>query len=395
MKKRIVNTTPLVCYVWLLITGGCLLWYLLRVMLFLTAIASQQGIHSDPHTAIAALTQALRYDRNHPDYASGLAGALLQSAATLTSPAEAENRANRLHEAETWFQRAVMLDPANPWNYYELGRIGQFRGECRQQEPGQFEECSTARYFLAALKQAPQKLFLRRYVGRWFYYFDQEFTFEAIRPLLAQHQTSISEEPATNLELAEFLYDLHLDYQSDQYYAQAQQTPFSLCSDSQDHLWLQRSPEALELSYDDGSGEWRTYLASEQTRIHKLFCLPLNIEPYKSVAVKLLMNNGGSANFDAYLYLDEHLIYHYNQGVPRQAKWYEIPFDPALLHGKSQINLYIRVTGASRSGNFLQLWGDQDTPNHNSSFNFHNIEDLSPDHGIQRGEYLIRLVFKK
>ena len=395
MKKRVMTLTPVVFYGGLLVIGGCLLWYLGRVTLSLAAFASQQGMHSDPHTAIEAFTQALQYDRNHPDYVSGLAGSLLQSAAMLTSLTDSENRADRLDEAETWFQRAVMLDPAKPWNYYELGRIGQYRGECWQKEREGGKQCSTARYFLAALKQAPQRLFLQRHVGRWFYLYDQEFTFQTIRPMIAQDHAAATEEPPNGVELAEFLYDLHLDYQSDQYYANAQQISSFSCSPDQNHYWLKRNSEIIELGNDDGSGEWRTYLASDHARIHKLFCLPPTLESYSSAALKLIMNNGESANFSAYFYLDDSLIKQYDQTVPRQAKWYEIPFDPDLLRGKSQVNVYIRVTGASRSGNFLQLWGDQDTPNHTSSFNFHNTDDLSPDQGIQNGEYLIRLVFKK
>lgn len=391
MKKRIMTLPPVVLYGCLLVIGVCLLWYLARVAFFLTAFAYQQGSHNDPRAAIEAFTQALEHDPNHPDYASGLAGAFLESAAKITSAADAEKKLSELRNAETWLQRAVMLDPANPWNYYQLGRIGIFRGECRQGEKGTPDECSTARYFLAALKLAPHRLFLQRHIGRWFYFYDQEFAFQAIRPMIAQDHASPAESPPGRHELAGFLYHLHLDYQGDQYYAKAQQT----CSPDQNHYWLKRGSATIEIGNDDGSGEWRTYLASEQARIHKLFCLPQKLESYTSAALKLIMNNGGSANFTAYFYLDDHLIAQYEQTIPRQAQWYEIPFDPTLLQGKAQVNVYIRVTGASRSGNFLQLWGDQDTPNHASSLNMHEAADLSPDQGIQHGEYLIRLVFKK
>ncbi|GAK57255.1 hypothetical protein U27_04220 [Candidatus Vecturithrix granuli] len=416
MKKRIVNTTPLVCYVWLLITGGCILWYVVRVTLFLAAFASQQGIHSDPYAAIAAFTQALQYDRNHPDYVSGLAGALLESAVRLTSPADSENRAIRLEETETWFQRAIMLNPANPWNYYQLGRLELHRSSKSFQNTIQedWQDFPTGRYFSLALQNAPNNVFLHYAVGRWLYSHDPEQAFALIRGFLGRGSAQtlnileglwpqiqdyailrrfLPENQDVFLQFSQFLYEKALDYESDLEAICAgvlTQTcpPNVIISRSQDD-------REIELGNDDGSAEWTTYIAADYVRVQKMICLPQNIDDYQYAALKIFMGGGNKQNFTVVISLNNHEIKRYEQTMPATLTWYEIPFDRRLLDGQSKIYVYMRTLGASTAGNYLRIRGDQETPTVNSVFNFLDTHDLSFDRHEQTGEYMIRLVLRK
>jgi hypothetical protein len=107
------------------------------------------------------------------------------------------------------------------------------------------------------------------------------------------------------------------------------------------------------------------------------------------------MNNGGNRHFSVQVSIDDHQIAEYQRTVPRAANWHEIPFDITLLRGKTKITVYIRVLGASKAGNYLQIGGDQDTPTTHSVFNVQTTNDLSPEEGVQTGEYMIRLVLRE
>lgn len=416
MKKRALMLPPIVFYGYLLVTGGCLLWYLARVTLSLIAFASQHGVHSESPSAMAAFTQAIQYDRNHPDYVSGLASALLQSAATLISPAEAENRANRLHEAETWFQRAVMLDPGNPWNYYELGRIALLYPVTSFQKKNSvyWKETPAGRYFFLALQHAPNNVFLHYVVGGWLYLSYPEQAFALIREFLSrgpsqtlnileglwpqiQDYTTLKrflpENQDVFLQFSQFLYEKTLDYESDLEALRAG----ALTQICPPNSVIRRSLDnrEIELGNDDGSAEWTTYIAADYVRVQKMICLPQNVDDYQYAALKIFMGGGNKQNFTAVISLNNHEIKRYEQTMPETLAWYEIPFERRLLNGQSEIYVYIRTLGASTAGNYLRIRGDQETPTVNSVFNFLDTHDLSFDRHEQTGEYMIRLVLRK
>jgi hypothetical protein len=180
-----------------------------------------------------------------------------------------------------------------------------------------------------------------------------------------------------------------MDYESDREAKRALQSKKDDLEECKASFALQGG---IELGNDDGSAEWKTRLTSGTDRVKKVICLPENLNEYDYVALKIFMNNGGNGNFIARISIDDQLIKRYDYTAPHVGKWYELPFEKTLLKGKSSINVYIRVTGTSRAGNYLQIWGD---PNTHSVFNFDTTDDLSFDEGVQSGEYMIRLVLRK
>jgi hypothetical protein len=336
------------------------------------------------------LKRAVRLHRRNARYTAALGGHLFQSH-------NSEGRQQNLAEAAHWLKQAILRDPANPSYYYELGRISHDRDACAAADAR--TECPRARYFRAALHQAPLDYFFRREIGRWFYRYDQEQAFELMRTIIAH--TAEAELTAREMtrEMARFLYDMHLDYQSDQMLAGLPQSVGGI-SESAPCTSLTTHTEGIqvdaEFGRDDGHGEWRTPVFSEIMRIQKTLCVPEHLDDYQYAALKILMNNGGNGNFTARVMLDDQEIKRYtpNDPVPRIASWYEIPFDKTLLRGKDAVSVYLRVQGVSNVGNYLQIWGDQDTPTRHSVLNFETTEDLSPHPGVQTGEYLIRLVLK-
>jgi hypothetical protein len=422
MKKHHFTLTPVSYY--LVVSSVCLLviFYLFRIITSLSAFAYHQkflGIISqrevatiteNQHNSVtASLKNAIRYDSNNPKYHYELGSYLHQYHAESKSQEVQATKKKGFQEAEAYFKTAVMLDPGNPWYYYELGRLDSTKGECFGKQNARFlenpEECSTARYFLTALKKSPYRLFLRRVVGGWYYQYNPKNAFPIIRDIISRDAERTLNPQETALEFSEFLYEIHFDYESDLQYQKAKSDIYSVeqcCM-----INIIQSPERskkeeqnlkeIELGNDDGSSEWRTFLASDQVRVKKVICLPENIADYNSAALKILMNNGGSGSFVALININNHLIkqYDHTDPVPRNVAWYEIPFDKALLLGKSSINVYIRVRGATLKDNFLQIRGDRDTSIKHSVFNFGIDDDLSFDEGIQTGEYMIRLVLRK
>ena len=360
---------------------------------------------SIPH----AIQQAIRHDSNNAEYYAALAEYVSQRSANI--PQE-DLRKQGFGKAESWLHTALKYDPANPWYYYELGRLSASRNDCADRQPARFPDtldpCLTARYFLAALSNAPNTVFLRRHVGLWYYRYDRDRAFWIMQDIVARTAGHTLDDRELALGVAQFLYDMRLDYQSDLAYPHPR--PFEGSHDVADTcqpLNIAAAPasnkenhvdsQGLEFGNDDGSAEWRTFLTSTEMRVKKVICLPKNIGDYTSAALKILMNNGGNGNFEADVLVNGHLIKGYDQHdpVPRIAAWYEIPFDKNLLQGQSSINVYIRVIGASSKNNFLQIWGDQDTPTTRSVFNFETADDLSDANGKQTGEYMIRLLVRK
>lgn len=350
--------------------------------------------------------QSLRYDENNADYHFALGSYLYQHAARQGNN-EAEEYYQILSEAEQQLKQAVLNDPANPWYYYELGNMRLLQGACQQAEETPLEapdetlenvlaSCLTARYYLQALRNAPNNAFLRRFAGTWFYQHNQDTAVEMMMDILSRSTNQpISEEDMPE-QIAQFLYDMHLDYESERWQSQYISKSPERC-DSSGVLSNISDARKIEMGHDDNSAEWRTFLSSDAERVHKVICLPDNINDYSHSLLKVLMNNAGSGDFVARIFIDDVMIKEYTPAspVPRNATWHEIPFDISLLRGKERIHVYIRVSGASWHGNCLQIWGDQHTSRRDSTLNFNMVDDLSLDAGIQTGEYMIRLALKR
>lgn len=372
----------------------------------------EQGYASDEnhHIALSSAQQAIASDSNNADYHFALGSYLYRHAFDDDRQGDVEASRQSLDDAEFWLRNAVMLAPSNPWYYYELGNVGLARGECQpslQKTMHATKPCKTVEYYHVALHNAPMNYFLRRNAGRWLYDYDQEIGLAVLEEL---RQHTYGTEPAShaqwNLQIGRLLYDLQLDMVSDEYANRAGNAAlakdFECMAVPLDYPILRPIEEnnpgqEVVFGNDDGTPEWRTHLYSDTMRIRKDICLPDDVQTYTTAALKILMNNGANGAFTARFFIDDHLVKTYSplDPVPRIAAWYEMPVDLELLRDRPMVSVYIRVSGVSNQGNYLQVWGDGDTPNADSVLNFDRTEDLSFHEGIQSGEYMVQLVLRK
>lgn len=408
------------------IAGLCWVgWYLFQVVTLYAAFRNYEQFRQpsqvpptqaallleEPDPAKEALERALRYDPKNAEYAYALGHYLHQHLPEAVHPYAENLRHQQLNAAKKWIASAIMRAPTNAWYYYELGRLSLQLEPCEKStaskpQPRVFDNallderppCAAARYFEAALQNAPHDAFLQETVGRWLYAYAPDKTSAVIAALVAQETTLLPDTANASKQFAQFLYDIRLDYASDRRKPASPSSPSEDASDVLARLpnILSASDDrtAVEFGNDDGTAEWRARLYADTLRVSKVIFLPQDLDSYTAAAVKIYLNNGGSADFKAHVAVDDHLVKTFAYTVPRQPGWYEIPFEIAWLYGKSSITVYIRTTGASQVENYLQIWGDQDTPPTHSVFNFATTDDLSFDDGIQTGEYLIRLVLK-
>ncbi len=373
---------------------------------FLAVVASGKTdapLTEQQHVLISDLLhKIIRFEAAYPQYWYELGSYLHRYAVGLETPA----REAGFQEAEQAFKRAAALDPASPWSYYELGRLDVGRGDfCETLDSQTVEVCPSAKYFRRALLSAPTNMFLRQVVGLWFYERNDAAAFHVMREAIAAYNP---DEREAVFEFARFLYEMALDTLSDQYYAEYMHTnngtpPLAEACPPLLHtksILYNNDPifigcEETEFGNDDGTGEWPAFLASDRMRIKKVLCVPSDVDDYNYAALKISMSYRRSAQFILKVFIDEHLIKTYMYDVPQKHGWHEIPFNKEILAGKSRINVYLRVEEADLATGSLRVWGDQDTPNRTSTWNFDATDDLSIDQGNQHGEYLIRLVLKK
>ena len=343
-----------------------------------------------------SLERAVRAAPNNAGYTHAL-GKLLFDAATANA-LDSENITALFHDSESGMKQAIMLNPANPWFYYELGRMIHERDGCQEPLDGS-SDCASAHYFLAALKNAPKEMFLREAVGHWFLLYDKPKGERLMKELAVGDKPVSVESPEISRNFARLLYAFRLDDEARQERRQRQliegESFSAHCRPNQ--LSKIDTSEALEFGNDAGFAEWKAPLANDAERIHKSICLPENFTEYRYSALKLYMNNGGRNDFTVHISVNGRRIKSFERTVPQLAKWYEIPFDKSVLEGRTVCDVDIRIENASADadGNFLQIWGESQTPNSRSTWNFETTEDLSSEEGIQQGEYLIRLVLKK
>ena len=328
--------------------------------------------------------RALHSVSNNADYFHGMGTLLFGMARSNTL--STQDAAALLHESESRMKQAIMLNPSNPWFYYELGRMKH-----------DTDTHASAVYFQAALKNAPKEIFLRKAIGQWFLFYDRDEGRRIMRELAAGDSLLSVEGPEISLEFARLLYDFQLDYDAERELSRRNLAD-GHASEAGCRAKLLSNPDdsiGLEFGNDTGIAEWKAPLKRDTERIHKSICLPEDLRAYQYCALRIYMNNGGRKDFTAHISINEHRVKSFTHEIPQRAGWYEIPFDIHLLQGLSKINMYLRVENASEAGNFLQIWGESHTPNSRSTWNFDSTEDLSSEEGRQQGEYLIRLVLRK
>jgi O-antigen ligase len=146
-------------------------------------ISAEQPLVPDAkqdQSVISHLTNAIRHDRNNAEYVYALGSYLYQRPTALQPTPGTPAEVSQFDEAERWLYKAVMLNPANPWYYYELGRLSDKRRDCQVATSAHFEgglqlsSCPTTLYFSAALRNAPNEMFLRDVVKRWYSQYDPE-----------------------------------------------------------------------------------------------------------------------------------------------------------------------------------------------------------------------------
>ncbi len=385
--------------------------------------------NEDIEVTTQRVRQAIQADPNHGDYYFTQGNYLWYHYVVRYGAEEGRIRDAGLDTAVRLLQQALRKDPANPWYAYELWRVSMFRGVCHND----WEQCATTRYLRMAFKNGPYELLIRSQLAAWSHAYTPkearllvreiivsapQFTQDLLRGLwyqirdLSTLRTFLPENTDALYALSWFLFEKHEDYASDLVAAEAcainESTreseakcqadpviadPASLCASSSPQLRFSDN-ESVELGSDDRGAEWRVYVSSETFRVRKTVCLPADTTKYTAAAVKIYMNNGGSADFLATVWVDDVMIAQYDRTLPSQTQWHEIPFDISLLHGKEFINVYVRVRDATASGNYLIIWGDDSSPATYSLFNFATVDDLSYDPDVQQGEYMIRLLLK-
>jgi O-antigen ligase len=169
-------------------------------------------------SVISHLTTAIRHDQNNAEYAFALGKYLYRSVANTQASKTVQSDKLRLPEAETWLRKAVRLDPANPWYYYELGRLSHLQGDCPYWQDASLrqnpDKCSTARYFSMALNNAPKNEFLREQVGLWFYRYNPESAYQLIRQIMSTDLRKPPDDRNVALKFSKFLAQIGLEEES-------------------------------------------------------------------------------------------------------------------------------------------------------------------------------------
>ncbi len=430
MTSRYLRISSLKFYVLLIGAAGLVLAYALPALKELAARSAYQRFigmtagktgetmtETQLDNAAAMLERAARYERGNPRWRAERGNFLHRAAAASQDPTVIAQRSERFQQAESVLKDAVLRDPANGWNYYELGRLAISQGNCSITEGKLNTECQKGNAFDAAVRFAPNSVFLRTMIGAWYYEHNQNMALRLITDMLnesPQHARSVLDMlwpifqdanvlraflPQTTdigMTFARFLYDQRLDYASDVERRRALPDEHAIDCASQEQFREKNGETELEIGNDDGTAEWRSYLALDEERIKKELCVPDDIAAYREASLKIFMSSAYPGDCTVLISIDETLI---RQFVPRELpyenSWIDIPFPPIVLYGKQRISVYVRTLQASvADGNYVNVWGDNSVPTTNSVFAFDHVDDLSHGQNVQ-GEYMIRLILKK
>lgn len=364
--------------------------------------------------ATAMLERAARYERRNPRWSAERGNFLHRIAAASQDPIMKARQQERFQEAEASLKQTVMRDPANAWNLYELGRLEISRGNCSTNEGTLNAKCQAGALFAAAIRFAPNSVFLRTIIGGWYASHDKETALRLIYDMVQaypQHLRFVLEHlwptfpnvrdihvfvPDTQEHLAifaRFLYDRRLDYASDLERRRAFPDENRIDCAAQMHP----RGDLLEIGNDDGTAEWRSSLAFDDERIKKELCVPANIADYRSASLKLSLSSGYPGDCTVLISIDDTLIRQFGpRELPYDAEWIDIDFPPVILYGKQRVSVYLRTIGATfENGRYINVWGDANMQTTASVFAYENTADLSRDGDAQTGEYMIRLALRK
>ncbi len=359
----------------------------LNIFLAFTAYQQFQRISKltdDPASAPErqhALTTAMVRNPEHGDYYAAFGSVL------------SEYTDNETKRIETYLQEAVRRDPANADYYYEAGRISAERQACSPSPAlspdDAAEACSAARYFLAALRNAPNDLFFRTQIATWLDYYHHDLAVRTMRRLFERDRslfTGYSGQYAPIFGKA--LFQLGMDWESEDV-LRLMNTASTTCPIPP----LSANDAEFEIAYDDGVAEWMTMLRTSSDRVKKVLHLPESSGQFQAGTLRILMNMSREPNAECVLrlQLDEMMQTIPCAEIRMVPTWHEFAIDPAWLHGKASVMVSLRVFGIEQADNALEIWGDQQAATCFSEFSFRQKTDLSPSEGKQQGEYLIRL----
>jgi len=152
-----------------------------------------------------------------------------------------------------------------------------------------------------------------------------------------------------------------------------------------------------EMADDDGSGEARTYLSDTQWRARKMLVVD---DPAKiAEPVVRFFGNSPGADFQLVVSVNGKDVKTFPGTAVRSTKWHEAPAAGALKLGENLIEL--RVTGnPDPNPDYFNLRIDTGARTRRSLWSTDegtafSTEDLSPDRGVQTGEYLVRITDKQ
>ena len=106
--------------------------------------------------ALQAIQAAIARDPNQTLYAAERGKYLLEHDMTGTLPplSASSSQETSLAKAEDLFKYAISRDPANPWYYYDLGRLSYHRGDCEKSVSLAIVPCPTLRQYQRARASA-------------------------------------------------------------------------------------------------------------------------------------------------------------------------------------------------------------------------------------------------
>ncbi len=156
-------------------------------------------------------------------------------------------------------------------------------------------------------------------------------------------------------------------------------------------------PETSEVADDDGSGEARTYLSETGCRARKV----LTVDDPGAVAepVVRFFGNSPGADFELVVTLNGTDLASFPGAALRSTIWHEAPAAGALKAGENIVEF--RVTGnPDPNPDYFNLRIDTNAKTGRSSWSTDEgatfaTDDLSPDGGVQTGEYLVRIMDKQ
>ena len=145
-------------------------------------------------------------------------------------------------------------------------------------------------------------------------------------------------------------------------------------------------------------------MANTNDVIQKTLLIPGDANQYQRFQFKIFMHGAGKLNpndkntYQVVVKVDDRIVKNFPDGISSEPSWKLIPVNKELIIGKEKVTISVFLTGKpNASYNYVNCYGEESTitvKTKRSRFN-NQTDDLSPEDGQQRGEYLIRLVMEK